>query len=88
VFFVNFPVVQAALILTPRLLPEATGEQAEGSFDVAGASTVVAGLGALIYGFVQAGNHGWGATQTDVSLAAGIALLAVFIGSNCAAATH
>jgi MFS family permease len=41
---------------------------------------VVTGVGALIYGFVQAGNHGWGSTQTDVSLAAGAALLAVFIG--------
>jgi EmrB/QacA subfamily drug resistance transporter len=80
VFFVNLPVIAAALILTPRLLPEATGEQADGSFDVAGASSVVAGIGALIYGFVQAGNHGWGSSQTDVSLAAGVALLAVFIG--------
>jgi EmrB/QacA subfamily drug resistance transporter len=79
VFFVNLPVVIAALILTPRLLPEATGEQAGGTFDVAGATTVVAGIGALIYGFVQAGNHGWGSTQTDVSLAAGVALLAAFI---------
>jgi EmrB/QacA subfamily drug resistance transporter len=79
VFFVNPPVVAAALLLTPRLLPEASGEQADGSFDVPGAISVVAAIGALIYGFVQAGNHGWGSTQADVALAAGAALLAVFI---------
>jgi EmrB/QacA subfamily drug resistance transporter len=79
VFFVNLPVVLAALVLTPRLLPEATGEQAGGTFDAAGATTVVAGVGALIYGFVQAGNHGWGATQTDVALGVGLALLTAFI---------
>jgi EmrB/QacA subfamily drug resistance transporter len=79
VFFVNLPVVVAALVLTPRLLPEVSGEQAEGSFDVAGATSVVAAIGGLIYGFVQAGNHGWGSTQADVALAAGSALLAVFI---------
>jgi EmrB/QacA subfamily drug resistance transporter len=79
VFFVNLPVVVAALVLTPRLLPEASGEQAIGSFDVPGATAVVAGIGALIYGFVQAGNHGWGSTQADVALAAGALLLAVFV---------
>jgi predicted MFS family arabinose efflux permease len=76
---VNLPVVAAALALTPRLLPESAGEQAGGTFDVAGATAVVAGIGALIYGFVQAGNHGWGSTQTDVALAAGVVLLATFI---------
>jgi EmrB/QacA subfamily drug resistance transporter len=79
VFFVNLPVVVAALVLTPRLLPEATGEQAIGSFDVPGAGAVVAGIGGLIYGFVQAGNHGWGSTQADVALAAGVVLLCIFI---------
>jgi len=79
VFFVNLPVVATALFLTPRLLPEATGERAEGSFDVTGAVSVVAGVGALIYGFVQAGNHGWGSSHTDVALAAGVVLLAAFI---------
>jgi EmrB/QacA subfamily drug resistance transporter len=79
VFFVNLPVVAAALTLTPRLLPEATGEQANGAFDIPGAAAVVAGVGALIYGVVQAGNHGWGSTQTDVSLAAGVLLLAAFV---------
>jgi EmrB/QacA subfamily drug resistance transporter len=79
VFFVNLPVVVAALVLTPRLLPESSGEQAGGTFDVTGATAVVAGIGALIYGFVQAGNHGWGSSQADVSLAAGALLLAAFV---------
>jgi EmrB/QacA subfamily drug resistance transporter len=79
VFFVNLPVVVVALFLTPRLLPEATGEEAGGSFDAAGAAAVVAGIGALIYGFVQAANHGWGSSQTEISLAAGVVLLAGFV---------
>jgi EmrB/QacA subfamily drug resistance transporter len=79
VFFVNLPVVVSALVLTPRLLPAVSGEQAQGSFDVAGAISVVAGIGALIYGFVQAGNHGWGSSQADLSLAAGVVLLGAFI---------
>jgi predicted MFS family arabinose efflux permease len=76
---VNLPVVAAALLLTPRLLPKVSGEQSEGTFDVAGATSVVAGIGALIYGFVQAGNHGWGSAQADVSLAAAVVLLTAFI---------
>ncbi len=79
VFFVNLPVVAAALLLTPRLLPEVSGEQTGGSFDVAGATSVVAGIGALIFGFVEAGNKGWGSAQADVSLAAGVVLSAAFI---------
>jgi hypothetical protein len=38
-----------------------------------------AGLGAVIYGFINAGQHGWGSLVTWVTTLAGLALLAGFV---------
>jgi len=78
VFWVNVPVVAAALLLTPRLLPKASGENPAGSFDLPGAATVVLGITALVYGFVEAGNKSWGSPASYGFIAAGVALLGVF----------
>ena len=79
VFWVNVPIVIGALLLTPRLLPEASGESTTGSFDLPGATTVVLGITALVYGFVEAGNKGWGSANSYAFIAVGVALLGVFV---------
>jgi predicted MFS family arabinose efflux permease len=66
------------LALTPRLLPKASGENPAGSFDLPGAATVVLGITALVYGFVEAGNKSWGSPASYGFIAAGVALLGVF----------
>ena len=47
--------------------------------DVSGVLTGSAGLFALVYGFNEAYTNGWGASSTMGFLAAGVALLAVFV---------
>jgi EmrB/QacA subfamily drug resistance transporter len=48
-------------------------------FDVAGALTATIGLVVLTYGIVQTDDHGWFSSRTLLTLAAGAALLAVFL---------
>jgi EmrB/QacA subfamily drug resistance transporter len=79
VFWVNVPIVLGALALTPRLLPEASGENTAGSFDLPGATTVVLGITSLVYGFVEAGNKGWASPNSYVFMAVGVALLGLFV---------
>ena len=50
--------------LAPRLLPESRDTERDRVFDVAGATTVTAGLALLVYALVDANNAGWGSTQT------------------------
>ena len=48
-------------------------------FDLAGALSVTCGLLVLTYGIVESSRYGWGSARTLLTLAAGIALLAVFL---------
>jgi EmrB/QacA subfamily drug resistance transporter len=78
VFFVNVPVgvlVAAAVPMTVAPSPR----QATARVDVPGALLVTAATGLLIYGLVQAGDRGWGAAGTLGPLAAGLALLGIFV---------
>jgi EmrB/QacA subfamily drug resistance transporter len=79
VLFVNFPIGIAAALLAPRLIPESRSEDAERSFDVAGAVSVTAGLSVLVYALVDATDAGWGSTQTIGLLALAAALLVAFV---------
>ncbi len=64
VLFVNVPIGFLAAFLAPRLLPESRDTERDRVFDVAGATTVTAGLALLVYTLVDANNAGWGSTQT------------------------
>jgi EmrB/QacA subfamily drug resistance transporter len=79
VFLVNVPIVVAALVLTPRLLPKASGESSVGSFDIPGATTVVLAITSLVYGFVEAGNKSWSSANSYGFIATGVVLLGVFV---------
>jgi EmrB/QacA subfamily drug resistance transporter len=76
VLFINVPIGVAVLILAPRYVPEPPRNG--GRLDVAGASLVTAGLGAVIYSFIRLAEHGSGAV-TAASLLAGAALIVAFV---------
>jgi EmrB/QacA subfamily drug resistance transporter len=79
IFIVNVPVGVAALALAARFVPESRAELEHRTFDLAGATTVTAGLIAVVYAIVKAQAWGWGSTRTIAVLAAGVALLAAFV---------
>ncbi|MFE7587044.1 MFS transporter [Streptomyces gardneri] len=66
------------LPLAPGLLPESRTPE-KPRLDVPGAVTVTGGLLALIYALSTAAEHGFGRTDVQVTLVAGLLLLAAFV---------
>ncbi|MBM7055955.1 MFS transporter [Streptomyces durocortorensis] len=78
-FLLPVVVAVAALIGGLTLVPHDTvADRARGSFDVAGAVTVTAGMLLLVYAVVEAPNAGWLSARTLLVFAAAVALLAAF----------
>ena len=77
VFFVNVPIGLAVLAIGRLVIDET--ERTRGRFDITGALTSTVGVGALVYGLVEAASVGWGSTTTVVSFVVGITLLSVFV---------
>ncbi|MGW0484779.1 MFS transporter [Nonomuraea sp. NPDC003214] len=77
VLFVNVPIGLLVIALAPRVLAEAP--RRPGRFDVAGALTSVAGLGAVAFALARAAEHGWRDVTALVALACGAGLLAAFV---------
>lgn len=75
--FINLFFVVLGLIGGALYLDESKSEN-KNRFDIAGAVTVVLGLGALVYGFTLS-EHGWNSVSTIAYLAAGVVLLALFV---------
>jgi MFS transporter, DHA2 family, multidrug resistance protein len=78
VFLINVPVVVLALIAVTVLLPESRSERRP-SIDVPGVILSSAGLAGLTYGFIEAGQRGWTDTAALATIAAGVAVLAIFV---------
>jgi MFS transporter, DHA2 family, multidrug resistance protein len=76
VFLINVPVVILALVAVAFLLPESRSA-ARPSIDVSGLVISTAGLVALTYGFIKAGQDGWGDVTAVVLIAAGVVALAL-----------
>src|SRR6266568_4439275 len=56
-----------------------TSERLSGKFDILGSVLSVAGMVALVYGFINAANHSWSQGTTVASLTAGVVLLGAFV---------
>jgi EmrB/QacA subfamily drug resistance transporter len=82
VFYINLPIALLVLALTPGLMPAAAARR--GSIDLAGAATATAGLALTVFGIVRAPQEGWGSAATLLTLAGGIALLALFVAIQAA----
>jgi EmrB/QacA subfamily drug resistance transporter len=76
---VNIPIAVIGLMLAIPLVPES---KAHGNtkYDVPGAVSVTLGLVSLVYGFTKAAEDGWSAGVTIAFIAAGVALVALFVG--------
>ncbi len=79
IFFINVPVGLAVIALTPWLLQESTGLVQQRHFDLAGATSVTAGLMLLVYTLTRATEDGWSSASTLTLLGASLVLIAAFI---------
>jgi MFS family permease len=79
VFLVNVPVGVAAVALAPRVVPETRAAGPGRRLDVAGAATITAALALLVLGLTRAQVDGLASPVAIGAVAAGLALLPVFL---------
>jgi EmrB/QacA subfamily drug resistance transporter len=87
VLFVNVPIGIVLLAAAWVALPRKEERGPRKTLDLTGAATVTAGLAVLVYGIVSTDVRPWGSAQTIVTLAIGVALLAVFFVTESRFAT-
>lgn len=85
VFLINLPLVLVGIVAVAVLVPASRGHRS-GRIDVPGIALSGAGLVALTYGFVAAGERGWGDMVTLGCIAGGAVLLAAFVSWQTRAA--
>ena len=78
VFLINVVVVVVALVAGFFLIPRSR-EKIHAPLDPLGAVLSIAGLSALVYGIIEAPDHGWGSTQTLVTFAVALLVLGGFV---------
>ncbi|MCU7730490.1 MFS transporter [Actinoplanes sp. KI2] len=79
VFLINVPLVALALIAVALWVPESHGDRTR-RFDPLGVLLSAAGLVALTYGIIEAGDRGWGDARSLSTMIGGAVLLAAFAG--------
>jgi MFS transporter, DHA2 family, multidrug resistance protein len=77
VFLINVPVVVLTLIAVAALVPESRSAVRPG-LDPVGILSSSAGLAAVTYGLIEAGQKGWGSGGALVPLTAGVLVLLAF----------
>ena len=78
VFFINLPVIAAALWGGWRFIAESRDPEAC-PIDLPGAILSIAGLFALVYGIIEAGSAGWAEPHVRVAFVAAAVLLGAFL---------
>jgi len=84
VMFVNVPIGIAVWLVGRRVLVET--ERRNGHFDLLGAVTGTIGIGAVVFGLVEAGSDGWSSPVTLVALIAGAVVFGFFLHHESRAA--
>jgi MFS family permease len=79
IFFVNVPIGLAIALLALRLVEHRDGIGLRRGADVPGALLLTAGLMLGVYSLLEAGERGWGSTQTLGLGGISLALLAAFV---------
>jgi DHA2 family multidrug resistance protein-like MFS transporter len=79
VFLINVPIVVIAVIAVAFLMPESRSQQRP-RIDLPGAAISGLALTALTYGFIKAGESGWGDATSLATILAGVVLLIAFVG--------
>lgn len=77
IFVINIPIAIATLLVTMRMAQNETRREGV-RVDYVGAVLCVAGLGAIVFGFIEQPQHGWDALILGCILG-GAALLALFV---------
>ncbi len=78
IFFINVPVGVAVIALAPFLLRESRANVGPRHFDIAGTTSITAGLMLLVYAMTRAAQHGWGNATSLVLLGTSVGLLVAF----------
>src|SRR3989440_5163867 len=79
VFFLNVPLAAVVLVVLFWRVPESRDPDAKGRLDWWGTGTVTLGLGALVYGLIEAGSLGFGTPLVLGALAIGVVALLAFL---------
>jgi len=79
VFLINVPLVAVALLAVTLWVPESHGDRTR-RFDPLGVLLSAAGLVAVTYGIIEAGDRGWGDARSLSTLIGGVVLLLAFVG--------
>ncbi|MFI6643560.1 MFS transporter [Streptomyces sp. NPDC050504] len=80
VFYVNVPLALLAALAAPKLLAADPRPDADrGGFDVLGALLATAGSSLVVFGLVSGPEAGWASARALGAVAAGAALLALFV---------
>jgi DHA2 family multidrug resistance protein-like MFS transporter len=79
VFLVNVPVVLLGMLAVTAWMPESRGAHPP-ALDATGVLLSSTGLAVLTYGFIRAGDRGWGDLGALASMVAGAAVLVAFAG--------
>jgi len=79
VFLINVPVALIGLAAAAALVPESRSSERPG-LDPAGVATSAAGLVAVTYGLIKAGQNGWGNPGALLMIGVGLAILVGFFG--------
>jgi len=77
VFLMNVPVVLVGLVAASLLIPESRATEPPG-LDPVGVASSVAGLIAVTYGLIEAGQYGWGNTGAWILIVIGVLVLVGF----------
>ncbi|RUR66406.1 DHA2 family efflux MFS transporter permease subunit [Variovorax guangxiensis] len=71
-FLINVPMALLVLWIVWRHVPESRGASASGGLDLWGALLATAGLGGIVYAFIEAPTQGWGSAAVLAALAIGV----------------
>ncbi len=82
IFFLNLPLCVAVLAILFRFVRETRDDEAPPRLDWTGTILAAAGLGALVFAFIEAPQHGFGAPRVWGAALAGAASLAGFVGAQ------
>jgi predicted MFS family arabinose efflux permease len=82
-FFLNVPIGIAMMAAAIAYLPDT--DRSTGRFDLPGALSATLGMGALVFGIVNAAEDGWTSPLTVAALLAGAALLALLVRNEARA---
>lgn len=78
VFFLNVPLVLLALVAGRWLVPTSRDES-HVALDLTGAALSIVGLGALLYGIIEAPNYGWTDPLVLVAFLVAVVVLTAFV---------